>query len=323
MPLTLVAEASRTDQLGGNALQTVAVYAEARPLGLAQLAKADAAEGLRIEVVNDDDAFSPLTRPWRRELVPRLDPAATIHLLIIVGACGRATSCWLNTNQGGVPPSGETRCTALSRAPHGLNGHVPGSAARPAAAIRGLATHAPRMLLTGFNCAGTPPNRHRVEAFDCGLTIVSTKTTEPRSKTSGGTCRRSRSDTSAKSTAMKKRRWMALPRARAERREQPDDYRQRGHAHRPRWPKRLRSTRRREGAAPHRPHAVTTFEPHRGEMHRMGSPARRVGDTRLKACRTSSMDTCPDTRKPVLLDRPASRRPLRASRLRIVACSSA
>ena len=50
--------------------------------------------------------------------------------------------------------------------------------------------------------------------LDCGLMIVSTKTTGPRSKTPGGTCRRSRSDTSAKSTAMKKRRWMALPSAR-------------------------------------------------------------------------------------------------------------
>ena len=42
--------------------------------------------------------YVPLTRPWRRELVPRLDPVATTHLLAILG----------NTR------------TAVSRAPHDL-----------------------------------------------------------------------------------------------------------------------------------------------------------------------------------------------------------
>ena len=84
-PLTLVAEGARTDQLGGDSLYTVAVYAEARPLDVAHLASDAAAKALRIEVASDDDPFSPLTRPWRRELVPRLDRVATTQLLAIVG----------------------------------------------------------------------------------------------------------------------------------------------------------------------------------------------------------------------------------------------
>ena len=88
--LALVAEGTRTDQLGGNTLYTVAVYAEERPLDLAHLASADAPKALRIEVVNDDDPFSPLTRPWRRELVPRLDPAATTQLKTATAASATA-----------------------------------------------------------------------------------------------------------------------------------------------------------------------------------------------------------------------------------------
>jgi len=84
-PLTLVAEGSRTDQLGGETLYTVAIYAVARPRELADLARADAATALRIEVASDDDPVSPLTRPWRRELVPRLNPAAVTQLSAIVG----------------------------------------------------------------------------------------------------------------------------------------------------------------------------------------------------------------------------------------------
>ena len=62
-PLTLVAEGSRTDHFGGKALYTIAVYAEARPLDLARLAKADTAKALRIEVVGDNNPFAPLTGP--------------------------------------------------------------------------------------------------------------------------------------------------------------------------------------------------------------------------------------------------------------------
>jgi hypothetical protein len=119
-PLTLVAEGSRTDQLGGQALYTVAVYAEARPLDLARLAKADTAKALRIEVVSDDDPLAPLTRPWRRELVPRLDPVATTHLLAILGSIRKGDVLLVEYAPGkGTTILGNTR-TAVSRAPHDL-----------------------------------------------------------------------------------------------------------------------------------------------------------------------------------------------------------
>ena len=109
-PLTLVAEGSRTDQFGGDALYTVAVYAEARPLDLADLARADAAKALRIDVAIDDDPFSPLTRPWRlswcrRASIPPPPPTCSRPW----EQCARATSSWWNTNAGRAPPSGGTR----------------------------------------------------------------------------------------------------------------------------------------------------------------------------------------------------------------------
>ena len=119
-PLTLVAEGSRTDQLGGEALYTVAVYAEARPLDVARLASADTVKALQIEVVSDDDPFHPLTRPWRRELVPRLDRAATTHLLAIVGSARNGDVLTVEYEPGkGTTIRGNT-LTAVSRAPHGL-----------------------------------------------------------------------------------------------------------------------------------------------------------------------------------------------------------
>jgi len=118
--LTLVAEGSRTDQLGGNALYIVAVYAEARPLDLAHLARADVAKALRIEVASDDDPFGPLTRPWRRELVPQLDFAASAQLLAIVGAVRKGDVLLVDYEPGkGTTIQGNGR-TAVSRAPHSL-----------------------------------------------------------------------------------------------------------------------------------------------------------------------------------------------------------
>ena len=119
-PLTRVAEGLRTDQLGGEALYTVAVYAEAAPLDVARLASADTAKALRIEVESDDDPFSPLTRPWRRELVPRLDRAATTHLLAIVGAVRKGDVLLVAYEPGkGTTIRGNT-LTVVSRAPHDL-----------------------------------------------------------------------------------------------------------------------------------------------------------------------------------------------------------
>jgi hypothetical protein len=119
-PLALVAEGSRTDQLGGEALYTVAVYAASRPLDVAQLADADIPKALRIEVASDDDPFSPLTRPWRRELVPRLDRAATTQLFAMVGSARKGDVLMVEYEPGkGTTIRGNT-LTAVTRAPHGL-----------------------------------------------------------------------------------------------------------------------------------------------------------------------------------------------------------
>jgi hypothetical protein len=118
--LTRVAEASRTDQLGGEALYTVTVYAEERPLDLAHLARADVAKALRIAVVSDEDPFNPLTRPWRRELVPGLDRAATTHLLAILGAVRKGDVVLVEYEPGRGTTIRGNAGTVVTRAPHGL-----------------------------------------------------------------------------------------------------------------------------------------------------------------------------------------------------------
>jgi Chalcone isomerase-like len=119
-PLTLVAEGSRTDQLGGEALYTVAVYADVRPLDLARLAKAETAKVLRIAVVSNDDPFSPLARPWRRELVPRLDAPATTQLLAIVGTAKKGDVLLVEYSPARGTTLRANTQTPVTHAPHSL-----------------------------------------------------------------------------------------------------------------------------------------------------------------------------------------------------------
>ena len=111
---------SRADQLGGEAL-TPSRRTPTRGRSTSHdLAKEDTAKALRIEIVSDDDPFSPLTRPWRRELVPRLDRAATTQLLAIVGSARKGDVLLVEYEPGkGTTIRGNT-LTAVSRAPHGL-----------------------------------------------------------------------------------------------------------------------------------------------------------------------------------------------------------
>lgn len=119
-PLTLVAEGSRTDQLGGEVLYNVAVYAQQQPLDLAGLASADVAKALRIEIDLDDDPFNPLTRRWRRELVPRLDAPAAAQLLAITAAARKGDVLVVEYEPGKGTTIRGNNATAVSRAPHGL-----------------------------------------------------------------------------------------------------------------------------------------------------------------------------------------------------------
>ena len=119
-PLPVVAEGSRTDQLGGEALYTIAIYADTRPLELTELAKADAPTALRIEVASDDDPASPLTRPWRRELVPRLAPAATTQLFAILRTVRKGDVLQVEYEPGSGTTIRVNALTVASRAPHDL-----------------------------------------------------------------------------------------------------------------------------------------------------------------------------------------------------------
>ena len=119
-PLTLLAEGSRTDQLGGEALYTVAVYAKEGPLDVARLASADIAKALRIEVTSDDDPSSPLTRPWRRELVPRLDMAAAAQLRALTSPVRKGDVLLVEYEPGKGTTIRGNKLTVVSRAPHGL-----------------------------------------------------------------------------------------------------------------------------------------------------------------------------------------------------------
>jgi hypothetical protein len=118
--LTLIADGSRTDQLGGEALYAVAVYAESGPLDVAKLASADVAKALRIEITSDDDPNSPLTRPWRRELVPRLDVAAAAHLRAITAPVRKGDVLLVEYEPGKGTTIHGNSMTVTSRAPHDL-----------------------------------------------------------------------------------------------------------------------------------------------------------------------------------------------------------
>jgi hypothetical protein len=118
--LSLAGEGVRTDQLGGEALYAVAIYTDAGPLDVARLAQPDVAKALRIEILSDDDPLSPLTRPWRRELVPSLGLADAAYLRAITGPARKGDVLLVEYEPGrGTTIRGNTT-TAVSRAPHGL-----------------------------------------------------------------------------------------------------------------------------------------------------------------------------------------------------------
>jgi hypothetical protein len=118
--LALAAEASRTDQLGGEALYVVAVYAEAAKLDLERLASADAAKAVRVEIASDDDPFSPLTRPWRRELVPDLNPGAATQLRVLTASVRKGDVLLIEFEPGKGTTIRGGRQTIVTRAPHDI-----------------------------------------------------------------------------------------------------------------------------------------------------------------------------------------------------------
>jgi hypothetical protein len=80
VPLPLAGQATRAHFLGSVDLYGLAVYAEGGRIDPAQLAAANAAKALRIEIAYKDDLRRRLPIDWRRELVPALESAAIASL---------------------------------------------------------------------------------------------------------------------------------------------------------------------------------------------------------------------------------------------------
>ena len=79
-PLMLASQATRRDLIGAVELYNVALYTDGGTVSRESLASADIAKALRIEVTYDEDFRRKVALDWRRELVPRLEPAAAAHI---------------------------------------------------------------------------------------------------------------------------------------------------------------------------------------------------------------------------------------------------
>ncbi len=77
--LPRAAQASRTHLLGADEIYGLALYVEGG-LDLARLGSPDVPKALRIEFRYQDDLRRGISLDWQRELVPKLEPAATNHL---------------------------------------------------------------------------------------------------------------------------------------------------------------------------------------------------------------------------------------------------
>jgi hypothetical protein len=73
-------QARRVHLLGAVDLYSIAMYVDGPLFDRAQLISPDVAKVLRIVVTYKEDLHRRVAFDWRRELIPRLDPAATAHL---------------------------------------------------------------------------------------------------------------------------------------------------------------------------------------------------------------------------------------------------
>jgi hypothetical protein len=78
--LPLAAHARRVHLLGAVELYAVALYADKPMFNRDGLVSADTPKALRIQVTYEEDPRRGVAIDWRRELIPRLDPAPTAHL---------------------------------------------------------------------------------------------------------------------------------------------------------------------------------------------------------------------------------------------------
>lgn len=79
-PLTLASQAARRDLLGAVELYTIALYTDRGAVSRDILASSDVAKALRFQVRYEEDLRRRLALDCRRELLPRLEPAAAAHI---------------------------------------------------------------------------------------------------------------------------------------------------------------------------------------------------------------------------------------------------
>ena len=79
-PLMLASQATRRDLLGAVELYTIALYTAEGTVSRETLTSPDVPKALRIQVSYEETLRRKLALDWRRELVPRLEPAATAHI---------------------------------------------------------------------------------------------------------------------------------------------------------------------------------------------------------------------------------------------------
>lgn len=77
--LPRAAQAMRTHLLGADEIYGIALYVEGSP-DLVRLGSTYVPKALRIEFRYQDDLRRGISLDWQRELVPKLEPAATNHL---------------------------------------------------------------------------------------------------------------------------------------------------------------------------------------------------------------------------------------------------
>jgi hypothetical protein len=75
-----IGQAQRVHLLGAVDLYSIALYVDEPFVDRAHLISPDVVKALRIVVTYKEDLRRRVTLDWRRELIPRLEPAATAHL---------------------------------------------------------------------------------------------------------------------------------------------------------------------------------------------------------------------------------------------------
>jgi hypothetical protein len=119
-PLPLAAQAVRTQLLGQLDMYSIAVYADVPLRESVQLAAADTAKAMRIQIIYKDDLRRRIRLDWPRELVPALELAASASLRVRFASLqdGDVVLIEYTPSRGTTVRVGNT--VAVASAPHDL-----------------------------------------------------------------------------------------------------------------------------------------------------------------------------------------------------------